>query len=210
MARNWIRKPRFPEGRWLARVPESVCGRMGARTFSPWFSRVFTERKNSIRILLRSGCCQIFKIQNRHREVSCVIQDHMSCQWPTVIRKGRTSPRATQLWSDPSGRVGEVLTHLLYGPLEPRCILMPPWGDAETTGGGGRNITGTGTLTCHEPKLPPATATSPLSKGAREATTKGRWYGFARACVVRWYRGSGLPSCNASLLFLQIEGSAQF
>lgn len=68
----------------------------------------------------------------------------------------------------------ELEKSLLYGPLEPRCILMPPWGDAETTGGGRRNITGTGTLTCHEPKLPPATATRPLSKGAREATTKGR------------------------------------
>lgn len=151
MARNWIRKLRFPEGRLFARVPESVCGRMGARTFSPWFLRIFTKWKNSIGILLRSGCCQLLKMQNRHREVSCVVQGHMSCQWPTISRKGRSSPRATQLRSNPSERVGEVLTHLLSGPLGAKVHPHASVGDAETMGVGEMDVTGTGTLLATSP-----------------------------------------------------------
>lgn len=151
MARNWIRKLRFPEGRLFARVPESVCGRMGARTFSPWFLQIFTKWKNSIGILLRSGCCQLLKMQNRHREVSCVVQGHMSCQWPTISRKGRSSPRATQLRSNPSERVGEVLTHLLSGPLGAKVHPHASVGDAETMGVGEMDVTGTGTLLAKSP-----------------------------------------------------------
>lgn len=191
MARNWIRKLRFPEGRLLARVPESVCGWVGARTFSPWFLQMFTKWENSIGILLRSGCCQILKMQNRHREVSCVVQGHMSCQWPTISRKGHSSPRATQLRSNPSERVGKVLTHLLSGPLGAKVHPPASVGGCWNHGGGGEGRNWHRDPTCHEPKLPPATITRPLSEGAREATTKGRGEGCAWACVLGTIQRTG-------------------
>lgn len=82
-------------------------------------------KEDSTEILLRSGCCQVLKIWNRHREVHCGVQDLRLCQWPTIVRKGGYSPRATQLQSNPRGRVGKVLVHLLPGPLGARVHPKP-------------------------------------------------------------------------------------
>lgn len=66
---------------------------------------------------------KLLKISNRHREVHHVAQDHMSCQWPAVIKKGRPSSRATRLLSNPSAGV-EVLnasaSSLLGAMVHPR------------------------------------------------------------------------------------------
>lgn len=182
----------------------------GCQNFSPWIL-VFTEWKNKTRILLRSWCYKIFKIWNWLREVSCITQHHMSCQWPTIIRRGSSSPRTTRLLRDPSERVGEALTHLLSGPLGAHDVNpCASLGHSETMGLGAGNRTGTRTLTCYQPKLPPGVAVRPLSEDAREATTRRE---MIRICPGpawgRWYRGPGLPSSNANLLSLQIEGSVQ-
>lgn len=86
----------------------------------------------------------------------------MLCQWPTLIRKGSFSPRAKQFLSYSSERVGVGPLGAKVHPLPPWRILNPPVG----------NIAGKETLTVHEPRLSPATAMRPLSKGSSEATTR--------------------------------------
>lgn len=105
----------------------------------------------------------------------------MSCQWPTIIRKGRSSPRATQLLSDPNAGVGKVLMHLFSRLLG---AIVHPHASLWEFGATGQEPKWSRDPTCCLLTRSPATVLRPLSKRAWAATTKREMMRIcSRLCV---------------------------